>query len=192
MNTETTTSLALDTDELHKLSALPTELALQQAAPLLVHLVQDPAFIRAEIFPLLENVSGTEEDWYMARSYNGKNRCFTLQVFVWPPGTETKIHDHSSWGVYCCVVGSILEERYERLDDGSRPDHARLRKIWQLVWSREDGASSVLPHDGGIHRVGNPGDSLAISVHMYGPRIGEVDGRDYDPSRDYVCDRWED
>jgi len=26
--------------------------------------------------------------------------------------------DHSSWGVYCCAVGSILEERYERLDDG--------------------------------------------------------------------------
>ncbi len=101
------------------------------------------------------------------------------------------IHDHSSWGVYCCAVGSVLEERYERLDDGSRPDHARLEKIWQLSWSRDDGASSVLPYDGGIHRVGNPGDSLAISVHLYGPRMGEVDGRDYDLSRDYVCDRLE-
>jgi hypothetical protein len=89
-------------------------------------------------------------------------------------------------------VGSVLEERYERLDDGSRPDHAHLRKVWQLVWSKGDGASSVLPRDGGIHRVGNPGGSLAISVHLYGPRIGEVDGRDYDISRDYVCDRWED
>jgi hypothetical protein len=29
-------------------------------------------------------------------------------------------------------------------------------------------------------------------VHLYGPRIGEVDGRDYDLSRDYVCDRWGD
>jgi predicted metal-dependent enzyme (double-stranded beta helix superfamily) len=192
MNTETTTSLALDTNELQELCALPTELALRQAAPLLVHLVKRPAFIEAEILPLLETTSGTEEDWYVARSYKGKDRSFTLQVFVWPPGTKTKIHDHSSWGVYCCVVGSVLEERYERLDDGARPDHAHLRKIWQLVWSVEDGASSVLPHDGGIHRVGNPGDSLAISVHLYGPRIGEVDGRDYDPFRDYVCDRWED
>jgi predicted metal-dependent enzyme (double-stranded beta helix superfamily) len=192
MYTETTTSLALDTNELQKPSALPTELALQQAATFLVHLVQDPAFLEAAILPPLEKASGTEKDWYVAHSYKGKDRSFTLQVFVWPPGTKTKIHDHSSWGVYCCAVGSVLEERYERLDDGSRPDHAHLRKVWQLVWSRGDGASSVLPHDGGIHRVGNPRDSLAISVHMYGPRIGDADGRDYDPSRDYVCDRWED
>ena len=60
------------------------------------------------------------------------------------------------------------------------------------MWSREDGASSVLPHDGGIHRVGNPGDRAAFSVHLYGPRLGEVDDRDYDPSRDHVCDRRED
>jgi hypothetical protein len=83
----------------------------------------------------------------------------------------------------------VLEERYERLDDGSVPDHARLEKAWQLTWSREDGASTVLPGDGGIHRVGNQGTEVAISVHLYGPRVGEVDGRDYDPSRDYVCDR---
>jgi hypothetical protein len=29
-------------------------------------------------------------------------------------------------------------------------------------------------------------------VHLYGPRTGEVDGRDYDTFRDYVCDRLED
>jgi hypothetical protein len=104
----------------------------------------------------------------------------------------TKVHYHSSWGAYCCAIGSVLEERYERLDDGSRHDHARLKKVWQLLWSSEDGASTVLPGDGGIHRVGNPAESTAISVHLYGPQIEEVDGRDYDPSRDYVCDRRED
>jgi predicted metal-dependent enzyme (double-stranded beta helix superfamily) len=140
----------------------------------------------------LEEARGTEGDWYVAKRYEGEGHSYSLQVFVWPPSTETKIHDHSSWGVYCCAVGSVLEERYERLDDGSRLDHAHLKKIWQLMWSREDGVSSVLPGDGGIHRIGNPGDSVAISVHLYGPRIGEVDGRDYDLSCDYVCDRRED
>jgi predicted metal-dependent enzyme (double-stranded beta helix superfamily) len=186
-----TTSFAPEMSELEKLSELPTELALQQAAPLLAHLVKDPTFLEAEILPLLEVARGTEENWYVAHSYRGVDHFYSLQVFVWPPSTETKIHDHSSWGVYCCAVGSVLEERYERLDDGSRPDHAHLRKIWQLSWSKEDGVSSVLPHDGGIHRVGNPSDSLAISVHLYGPRMGDVDGRDYDLSCDYVCDRLE-
>jgi predicted metal-dependent enzyme (double-stranded beta helix superfamily) len=191
MNADTTTSLALDTNELQKLSELPTELALQQAAPFLAHLVKDPAFVEFEILPLLQEARGTEEDWYVAHSYEGKDHSCSLQVFVWPPGSATRIHDHCSWGVYCCAVGSVLEVRYERLDDGSRPHHAHLKKIWQLLWSREDGASRVLPHDGGIHRVGNPSDSLAISVHLYGPRMGKVDGRDYDPFRDYVCDRRE-
>ena len=48
-----TTTLALDTDKLQKLSKLPTELALQQAAPFLAHLVKDPTFLEAEILPLL-------------------------------------------------------------------------------------------------------------------------------------------
>ena len=192
MNAHTATSVALGMNELQKLSELPTELALQQAAPFLAHLVRDPIFLEAEILPLLKEPRGTESDWYVARSYKSGDHSFSLQIFVWPPSTKTKIHDHSSWGVYCCAVGSVLEERYERLDDGFRPDYARLKKIWQLLWSREDGASSVLPHDGGIHRVGNPGDNLAISVHLYGPRLGEVDGRDYDVSRYYVCDRRED
>ena len=191
MYADVTTSLALDTNELQKLSELPTELALRQAAPFLAHLVKESDFLEAEILPLLEEARGTEEDWYVARGYEGKDHSFSLRIFVWPPGTQTKIHDHSSWGLYCCAVGSVLEERYERLDDGSRPEHARLKKIWQLLWSREDGASSVLPQDGGIHRVGNHSDNLAISVHLHGPRIGEVDGRDYDLSRDYVCDRRE-
>ena len=30
--------------------------------------------------------------------------------------------------------------------------------------------------------MGNPGNWTAISVHLYGPRIGGLDGRDYDPS----------
>jgi predicted metal-dependent enzyme (double-stranded beta helix superfamily) len=187
----TTTSWAVDERALQELSDLPTELALERAAPFLARLVEDPNFREAEILPLLEEARDMQGDWCVARSYEGGEQSYSLQIFVWPPGTETKIHDHSSWGVYCCAVGSVLEERYERLDDGSRLDHANLKKIWHLKWSTEDGASSVLPNDGGIHRVGNPGDSVAISVHLYGPRLREVDGRDYDPSRDYVCDRRE-
>jgi hypothetical protein len=66
-----------------------------------------------------------------------------------------------------------------------------LRMLWRRVWKREDGISSLLPHEGGIHRVGNPTEEPAISVHIYGPRLGAIDGREYDPSQNYVCDRRE-
>jgi predicted metal-dependent enzyme (double-stranded beta helix superfamily) len=186
-----TTSLTPGTIQLRKISARPTELALQQAASFLSYLVNDPDFVNSRILPSLEEARYSG-DWYVAHRHDAEDGSFSLQVFVWPPKTRTKIHDQSSWGAYCCAIGSVLEERYERLYDGSRSEHARLKKVWQLSWSSEDGASTVLPGDGGIHRVGNPGESTAISVHLYGPRMGEVDGRDYDPSRDYVCYRRED
>ena len=176
-------------NELRKICELPTDSALRRAIPFLEDLVEDPAFVEAEILPLLYESEGAR-GWYVARRYESDD--YSLQVFVWPAGTGTRIHDHSSWGVYRCVVGSLLEERYGRLDDGSRSDHARLEKAWQLRWSPEDGASTVLPGDGGIHSMTNVDGETAISVHLYGPRKGEVDGRDYDPSRDYVCDRIED
>jgi hypothetical protein len=75
---------------------------------------------------------------------------------------------------------------------GSLSDYARLKKLWPLGRRREDGISTVLPYERGIHRVGNPTEKPAISVHLYGPRLGEIDGRDYDPSQNYVCDRPED
>jgi predicted metal-dependent enzyme (double-stranded beta helix superfamily) len=93
--------------------------------------VQDPDLVESWILPFLEEARHTE-DWYVAHRHDAEDGSFSLQVLVWPPGTGTKIHDHSSWGAYCCAVGSVLEERYERLDDGSRPEYARLKKVWQL------------------------------------------------------------
>ncbi|MDQ3638979.1 MAG: cysteine dioxygenase family protein [Actinomycetota bacterium] len=172
------------------LADLPPAPTLRDAVFLLARLTRHPAFLDAHVYPLLEGASSAE-DWHVAQSHEARDGSYSLQVFVWPPGTATQIHDHASWGAYRCVVGSVLEERYERLDDGSRPGHAHLKKSWSRIWSRGDGVSTVMPYDGGIHRVGNVGGEAAISVHLYGPRIGAVDGRDFDPLRDHVCDRVE-
>lgn len=169
---------------------LTAESALKEAIPLLSRLVRDPDFLDSHILPFLEE-AGKAEHWYVAYRRDDPEHDYSLQVFVWPPGTGTQIHDHSSWGAFCCVVGSVLEDRFERADDGSLPAHARLKMLWRLEWRRQDGISTVLPYEGGIHRVTNPNEEPAVSLHLYGPRLGEIDGRDYDPSRNYVCDRLE-
>ena len=54
-------------DYLQTLSRLPTELALQRAAPYLAQLVEDPAFFEAEIGPLLDGSERHKKrDWYVA------------------------------------------------------------------------------------------------------------------------------
>ena len=189
--TEMTTIFAPDAVELQDLSTQPTLQALPRAAAFLADLVRDRSFLRSHVLPVLEEAQDAER-WYVARRWDGQDGSFSLQLFVWPAGTRTMIHDHSSWGAYACAAGTVFEERYERLDDGSRHEHARLEEAWHLAWSPKDGASTVLPGNGGIHRVGNPYEETAVSVHLYGPRLEEVDGRDYDPSRDYVCDRLDD
>jgi predicted metal-dependent enzyme (double-stranded beta helix superfamily) len=168
---------------------LPTEVALRRAVSVLSDLAEDADFLDSHVLPLIERPAG---DWYVAHREDSPDGSTSLQVFYWPPGSATEIHDHSSWGAFRCVVGSVQEERYERTDDDSTPEHARLTKAWQLQWRKEDGTSTVLPYEGGIHRVGNTTAKPAISIHLYGPRLGEIDGRDFDPSRDYVCDRTED
>ena len=170
---------------------LTPELTLREAMPVLCRLVRNPDFLDSHVLPLSKE-AGRAKDWYVAYRYDDPDCSYSLQVFVWPPGSATRIHDHSSWGAFCCVVGSVLEERYERTDNGSQPDYAHLKKLWRLEWRKEDGISTVLPYEKGIHWVGNPTEESAISVHLYGPRLGEIDGRDYDPSQNYVCDRPED
>jgi predicted metal-dependent enzyme (double-stranded beta helix superfamily) len=184
-------SLDLNLDRLDQLAQLPADLALLEAGPLLEALASEPAFLATHVAPLLRRVVPSAEPLLGQSARSSAGGC-TLLLFIWPPGARTPIHDHTSWGAYYCVLGSVLEERYVRVDDGAQPDRACLRAGLRRRLRRTDGFATVGPYAEGIHRIANPYRRTAISVHLYGPRLGSLDGRDYDPSRDYVCDRRED
>jgi hypothetical protein len=178
---------AEELDELGTLSELPTEPALRRAVTFLTRLLRDRAFLDGYAFPLLKEADEADE-WYVAHSWEGKNGSYSLRVFVWPPRTRTQIHDHASWRAYCCAVGSVHEERYERLDDGSRLEHASLKKVWRLSWSPEDGASTLLPGDSGIHGSGTPAPRRRYRCTSTVRGSGRWTATTTTP-RDHVCDR---
>ena len=105
-----TTTLIPDTNELREIAMLPTESALPRAARFLADLVKDTGFVETHILPLVSEAKDGQ-DWYVARQYDGDDGSYSLKIFVWPPGTGTRIHDHSSWGAYACATGTVLEER---------------------------------------------------------------------------------
>jgi predicted metal-dependent enzyme (double-stranded beta helix superfamily) len=174
---------------LDRLAKLPPAQALRQAITLVARLA------REGIGALVTDLSDSDPrdragGPVVARHVTGRAGAWWLGFYLWLPGAATAIHDHTSWGVYYCAAGTLQEERYRRLDDGAQPNHARLKLSWRRHWSSGD-ISELLPYEGGIHRVTNPGDTPAWSAHLYGPRLGPYDGRDYDPAHDAVCDRAE-
>ena len=55
---------------------------------------------------------------------------FIVNAVVRVPGRFGSVHDHAdAWTAYGVCDGSEYLERYERLDDGSNPEHAELRKV---------------------------------------------------------------
>lgn len=97
------------------------------------------------------------------------SKRFSVVSMIWMPGQVTPIHDHICWCVVGVMQGLERERRYSLHEDngGGR---------W-LVPLDEDTVTpghtcALIPPDENIHQVRNAGDSLAISIHVYGEDIG--------------------
>ncbi len=86
-----------------------------------------------------------------------------LNATVRPAGSSGAVHDHAhAWTLYGLIDGSERLERYERLDDGTRPGHAELRLVSDTVL-RPGMIDFVAPYE--IHREhGGPGRSVALII----------------------------
>jgi len=58
----------------------------------------------------------------LARAIDGP----VLMLARFPSDAPTPVHNHNSWGIVCVVRGHDRYLKWDRLDDGSDPDHARL------------------------------------------------------------------
>ena len=107
--------------------------------------------------------------------YAEPDGSFSLSAMVWLPGQQTIIHDHVAWCVTAVLQGREYEEIFA-LADGGRA----LRLAAHNVNSA--GAVSGFAPPGDIHRVRNTGDTVAISMHVYGAdisRLGNSIRREY-------------
>ena len=101
---------------------------------------------------------------------------FSLVSFVWGPGQQTPVHDHTVWGIIGMLRGAEFSQAYTASGLGplqAGPEH-RL----------DPGDVEVVsPTVGDIHRVRNAhADQVSISIHMYGGNIGEISRHVFDPA----------
>ena len=100
---------------------------------------------------------------------------FSVVSFVWGPGQQTPIHDHTVWGVIGMLRGAEVCTPY-RLVAGQPVRHGDEIPI------APGDVGTVSPTLGDIHQVRNAShERLAISIHCYGGDIGRVERHTFTP-----------
>jgi 3-mercaptopropionate dioxygenase len=97
---------------------------------------------------------------------------FSVSAMVWRPGQQTPVHDHVAWCVTAVLQGQEYEEIFALADDALADDALALRLVARNV--NPAGSVSGFAPPGDIHRVRNTGDTVAISLHVYGTDISRL------------------
>jgi 3-mercaptopropionate dioxygenase len=112
--------------------------------------------------------------------YAAPDGSFSVSAMVWLPGQQTPVHDHVAWCVTAVLQGREHEEIFAlaggELADGGPALRLAARNV------NPPGSVSAFAPPGDIHRVRNTGDTVAISMHVYGAdisRLGNSIRREY-------------
>eukprot|EP00534_Pseudo-nitzschia_fraudulenta_P004370 CAMPEP_0201124488 /NCGR_PEP_ID=MMETSP0850-20130426/14002_1 /ASSEMBLY_ACC=CAM_ASM_000622 /TAXON_ID=183588 /ORGANISM="Pseudo-nitzschia fraudulenta, Strain WWA7" /LENGTH=265 /DNA_ID=CAMNT_0047391901 /DNA_START=297 /DNA_END=1094 /DNA_ORIENTATION=- len=86
------------------------------------------------------------------------NETYTLLVLCWNPQQESPIHDHPCDGCWLQVLrGGIREVRYDK----------QLHCVSEMDYHQ--GELSYITDNVGYHKVGNPTQEPAVTLHLYAP-----------------------
>ena len=156
---------------------------MEKAKPLLEQLVKD------------EGLKAHSATWPSTEGYKNlllyvdPDHHFAINAVVRAPGRTGSVHDHAdAWVLYGVLGGSESLERYERVDDRSRPGYAEVRLA--SVTTGTQGKVDLVP-PGAIHaEQGGPTRSVAIIVRSQRLGQGTVLQHTYDPKAKTVIERY--
>ncbi|WP_181770573.1 cysteine dioxygenase family protein [Amycolatopsis pittospori] len=89
---------------------------------------------------------------------------FSISAVVWRPGQITEIHDHLVWCSFAVLQGAETENIFDIDGDRLVQTGSRQRPAGSV--------SGVAPPDD-IHQVHNTGDTVAITLHVYGADLSQ-------------------
>ena len=156
---------------------------MEKARPLLQQLVKDQGLkAHSARWPSTESFKNL-------LLYVDPQHHFAINAVVRMPGRVGGVHDHAdAWVLYGVLDGAESLERYERIDDGSRPGFAELR-LASVTAGTQGKVDLVPPH--AIHaEQGGPGRSVAIILRSQRLGEGTVLQRAYDPKSKTVIERF--
>jgi predicted metal-dependent enzyme (double-stranded beta helix superfamily) len=156
---------------------------MERAKPLLEKLVLEPS------------LKAHSAEWPCTDGYKNlllyvdPDHAFVVNAVVRMPGRTGSVHDHAdAWVLYGMLDGSESLERYERIDDGSRPGYAEVQ-LSSVTTGSQGKVDLVPPH--AIHaEQGGPTRSVAMIVRSQKLGQGTVLQHTYDPNKNTVIERY--
>lgn len=154
---------------------------------------EDETEILSQVQPLACRAAG-ERSWLREKMYiadldlgfgttllhaEPDNSLFVV-VDSWLPTRGVRPHDHGTWAVVVGITGTERNVFWKRVDDGSRPGYAKLRKVREEEIT-ESGA--VAMHTGEIHSVVNHTDETTLSFHVYGRHLNYTGRSQFDTEK---------
>ncbi len=156
---------------------------MEKAKPLLERLVKDPT------------LKAHSADWPSTEGrknlllYVDPDYLFVINAVVRMPGRTGSVHDHAdAWVLYGVLDGSESLERFERVDDGSRPGYAEVKL--SSVTTGTPGKVDLVPPNAIHAEQGGPTRSVAIIVRSQRLGEGTVLQRRYDPKAKTVIEQY--
>lgn len=102
---------------------------------------------------------------------------FSVVSFVWGPGQQTPIHDHTVWGVIGMLRGAEKAQTFEIGKEGMPTP------VGDEILLQPGDVEYVSPSMGDVHQVSNALDGeVSISIHAYGDNIGKVKRHVFPPA----------
>lgn len=162
-----------------------------------INLAQPEEKIIAEVVPLVQNAVTVADTWLEKKHFAydeaqgfgshliAENPDHTLPVIIsaWPHTDGTPPHDHDTWAVIANVIGVEKNTHWRRLDDGSKPNYAKIELDHVKLCKKGD---IVTMKTGEIHSVSNPEAGIAISLHVYGKHFNYTKRHQFDPINNTV------
>jgi predicted metal-dependent enzyme (double-stranded beta helix superfamily) len=156
---------------------------MAKAKPLLEKLVMEPA-LRAHSANWPSTEGRKNLLLYVDPDYH-----FVINGVVRVPGRTGSIHDHAdAWVLYGVLDGTESLERFDRLDDGSRPGYAEVKL--SSVTTGSQGKVDLVPPRAIHAEQGGPTRSVAVIVRSQKLGEGTVLQHRYDRDAKTVVEQY--
>ncbi|MCZ8438964.1 cysteine dioxygenase family protein [Achromobacter xylosoxidans] len=106
--------------------------------------------------------AGSRDRYTRHIAYADPHGAFTVAFLIWRPGQFSPVHGHKTWCAYQVLQGNLVETHY-RWDpaDGAAEICSEISRRPGDIATATQGLRQV-------HRLGNAGPDVAVSLHIYG------------------------